>query len=155
MDRFETMLRESADCWERISKYPLPQDARDTSQQWWPKALNFLQTCLEMESRGDLSINKAIHLSDLDPSYKTDEKSVEKEKVDGDEASDEPSKDESSKKGKPSEVGAKEARTHSTICSPGLVHLESHGEGKGGSLLDFAKSLRRGLTSRKRGRSDT
>eukprot|EP00930_Biecheleria_cincta_P060503 TRINITY_DN4613_c0_g1_i1.p1 TRINITY_DN4613_c0_g1~~TRINITY_DN4613_c0_g1_i1.p1 ORF type:complete len:801 (+),score=153.26 TRINITY_DN4613_c0_g1_i1:1959-4361(+) len=65
MSSLEEMLRQSADCWERIQKYPLPEEARDTQQQWWPKALTLLQKCMEREQRGELSINKPLILSDL------------------------------------------------------------------------------------------
>ncbi|CAE8644301.1 unnamed protein product, partial [Polarella glacialis] len=57
---------------ERISKYPLPGEARDTQQSWWPKALELLQNCLEMESRGELSTNKLVSLTALDGEAKAE-----------------------------------------------------------------------------------
>eukprot|EP00435_Cladocopium_sp_Y103_P057680 s568_g20.t1 len=60
MDRFEKMLRESADCWERISKFPIPKEARSRKKIWWTPALEALQRCLDSESKGHLSVVKPI-----------------------------------------------------------------------------------------------
>eukprot|EP00434_Breviolum_minutum_P016540 symbB.v1.2.014580.t1/scaffold1069.1/size140053/4 len=60
LDRFEKMLRESADCWERIRKFPIPKEARSRKKSWWTPALKALDRCLDAESKGHLSVVKAI-----------------------------------------------------------------------------------------------
>ncbi|CAE7606573.1 DDX51, partial [Symbiodinium pilosum] len=52
-ERFKTMLQQSADCWERISKFTLPSAAR-SQPPWWAEAKQLLQRCLESESKGRL-----------------------------------------------------------------------------------------------------
>eukprot|EP00913_Durusdinium_trenchii_P008073 g7570.t1 len=65
MDRFEKMLRESADCWERISKFPIPKEARSRKKAWWTPALEALQRCLDLESKGHLSPVKPLAMDNL------------------------------------------------------------------------------------------
>merc|ERR1712146_61239 len=65
MERFEEMLRGSADCWERISWFSLPNEARDESQSWYPEALQQLKVCLEKEENGDLPPSRPLRDADL------------------------------------------------------------------------------------------
>eukprot|EP00439_Symbiodinium_sp_Y106_P023200 s2865_g2.t2 len=63
-ERFMAMLQQSADCWERISKFTLPRSAR-TEPPWWPEALEMLQRCLDAESKGRLSVARPFSMEEL------------------------------------------------------------------------------------------
>jgi len=65
MDRFETMLRGSADCWERIRRYPLPKEARDTTRPWYAEALTSLRKCFAEEEAGRLAASAPLQAEDV------------------------------------------------------------------------------------------
>jgi len=52
--RFKRILRESADCWERIQKCEVPREVRDTQQAFYQEAMQLLERCLELESKGHI-----------------------------------------------------------------------------------------------------
>eukprot|EP00747_Dinoflagellata_sp_TGD_P211718 gnl/TRDRNA2_/TRDRNA2_84916_c0_seq1.p1 gnl/TRDRNA2_/TRDRNA2_84916_c0~~gnl/TRDRNA2_/TRDRNA2_84916_c0_seq1.p1 ORF type:complete len:777 (+),score=130.75 gnl/TRDRNA2_/TRDRNA2_84916_c0_seq1:295-2331(+) len=64
---FEQMLRKSADCWQRIRRFPLPMDARSVERQepWYPQALKLLSRCLRFEDGGRLPQSRTLTLRDL------------------------------------------------------------------------------------------
>lgn len=51
---FFEMLRESADCAERIQRFPLPQEAKHPYHSWFTKAVQILDDCTALESTGDI-----------------------------------------------------------------------------------------------------
>eukprot|EP00928_Gymnodinium_smaydae_P035815 TRINITY_DN25137_c1_g1_i2.p1 TRINITY_DN25137_c1_g1~~TRINITY_DN25137_c1_g1_i2.p1 ORF type:complete len:810 (+),score=205.93 TRINITY_DN25137_c1_g1_i2:117-2546(+) len=60
LPRFEAMLRESADCWERVREYELPADAHETDQDWYSQGLAMLERCLALEGKGQLPPSRAL-----------------------------------------------------------------------------------------------
>lgn len=65
MKRFEQMLRKSADCWDRMKKYPLPAESRNQGQKWYRRALKLLKRVLKLELLGKISPSRPLTLADL------------------------------------------------------------------------------------------
>lgn len=65
MKRFEQMLRKSADCWDRIKRYPLPVESRNQGQKWYRRALKVLKRVLKLESLAKISPSRPLTLADL------------------------------------------------------------------------------------------
>eukprot|EP00929_Paragymnodinium_shiwhaense_P101517 TRINITY_DN64679_c0_g1_i1.p1 TRINITY_DN64679_c0_g1~~TRINITY_DN64679_c0_g1_i1.p1 ORF type:complete len:841 (+),score=229.29 TRINITY_DN64679_c0_g1_i1:85-2607(+) len=66
MPQFEKMLKESADCWERIKEHALPIRASDTQQAWYVRALKLLELCLNTEKDGDLPATRPLKQAEVD-----------------------------------------------------------------------------------------
>merc|ERR1712232_189337 len=66
MPQFEEMLKQSADCWDRIDEYRLPASTQDAKQHYYTMGLKLLELCLQLEGSGRSAPGRALKRRDLE-----------------------------------------------------------------------------------------